>query len=593
MRRSRWESLGPAAIYLLVLGLALAVSPTPSDPILPLRLVILAAGLALGLLSPQQGHLPQPIATTLLVSALVFVAAGLAGQTPLLSLLGRFPRYEGLPVVLGYAAALVLGARLLGPASPRNRWHALNALVAGSLVNAVIAAVQMVSAPDMRVTGLLGNSTILATFSLLTLAMVGMSITDRNWWQVAGAAGAAFSLVASASRGALLGALIAAIALLGVQLLGRRRGRWWWGPSVAAAVLLIAWLSPGTHARLVGTTPFAESTITGRLLLWQETLGLVQAAPFLGVGPSRFVDSIGPFHTTQWAAEVGPYAPPDSPHNVILQVLASTGWLGLVSVIAILCTASLALWHTRPWDAWQAGAVLACVGVGVSYLTSFTDPVTLTGAAVLIGGAVSAPADRPAPAWARRANATGAAMAAAIGLVLGGTALVAESRYSAALTGQGDPTAQLLAVSPVRAWDADLTRRVGYTAARLAETGALDPAPFVAPLELSCAELPGSVECLQTLADTQDLAGQHQEALDTLNRATPLDPNNVDTLLKRGIALAELGRTPEAIEQFQEAARLRPTAAEPWDDLARAYATTGRAADAAQARATAEQLRHR
>jgi len=571
----------------------LAASPTPSDPVLPLRLVVLGAGLAVGLHAPGAGRLPRPVAIALLMSALVFTVAALAGQTPLLSLLGRFPRYEGLPVILGYAAALVLGARLLGSGSPRLRGHALKALVAGSLVNAIIAAVQMVSVPDARVTGLLGNSTVLATFSLITLAMVGISITHWTWWPVAGVAAAVFCLVVSASRGAALGALVAALALLGVRLLTRRPGRWWWGPSAAATVLLIAWLSPGTHARLVGATPFAESTITGRLLLWQETLKLVQAEPLLGVGPSRFVDSIGPFHTTQWAAAVGPYAPPDSPHNVILQVLASTGWLGLAGAIAILCTVSLALWRVRPWDAWQAGAVLACVGVGVSYLTSFTDPVTLIVAAVLVGGAVSAPVNGAAPAWVRSVNWTGATLAAVSGLVLGGTALFAESQYCAALSGHDGSMAQLLAVPPVRAWDADLSRRVGYTAARLAETGALDPAPFVAPLELTCAELPGSVECLQTLADIQDLAGEHEAALDTLHRATPQDPNNVDTVLKCGIALAELGRTPEAIDQFQRAARLRPSAPEPWDDLAQAYARTGRASDAALARATAEQLRHR
>jgi hypothetical protein len=433
----------------------------------------------------------------------------------------------------------------------------------------------------------------MATFSLITLAFVGMSIAEWNWWQVTGMAAAGYCLAVSASRGALLGAVVTAIALVGVRLIARRRGRWWWGPSIAGTLLLVAWLAPATRARLSGTTPFAESTITGRLLLWQESLRLVQAWPILGVGPSRFVDSIGPFHTTTWAAQVGPYAPPDSPHNIILQVLASTGMVGLVAVLAIICTVSLAVWRTRPLDAWQAGAALAAMGVAVSYLTSFTDPVTLTVLAVLVGGAVSIPCADRVPRLARTADKLAAGLALALGLALGTTALVAESRFSTVLASPGDATEPLLTVLPLRGWDPDWTRRVGYTAARLAERQNSNPKLFVSPLVVSCAQLPGSVECLHTLADIEDLSGQHEAALSTLDRASADDPNNVDTLLKRGVTLAELGRNPEAIEQFQIAVRLRPTAPEPWNDLAQVYDAEGRTADAAQARATAEQLQHR
>jgi len=233
------------------------------------------------------------------------------------------------------------------------------------------------------------------------------------------------------------------------------------------------------------------------------------------------------------------------------------------------------------------------MAVAVSYLTSFSDPVTLTVLAVLVGGAVSIPGPDRVPRQARTQDKLAAALALALGLTLGGTALVAESRYSAALTSSGDAIEPLLTVLPLRGWDPDWTRRVGYTAARLAERQNSNPELFVSPLVVGCAQLSGSVECLHTLADIEDLSGQHEAALSTLDRATADDPNNVDTLLKRGVTLAELGRNPEAIEQFQNAARLRPTAPEPWNDLAKVYDSEGRTADAAQARATAEQLKHR
>jgi len=593
MWRSGRDWLAPAAIYLLILGLPLAASPTVSDPVLPLRLIVLGIGLGLGLLAPRTGRLPPAMTMAIAASVLVFTLAALVGSTPALSLLGRYPRYEGLPMVLAYAAALAVGARLLGPGAPGLRAHAQHALIAGSLANAAVAVVQLLSVPDSRVTGMLANSTVLATFSLVTLAVVGTSITIPTWWRMTGLAAGVFCLVVSASRGAIVGAVAAALALVAVRLASRQRGRWWWAPTAAILLLGLAWLAPGSRARLTGATPFAESTITGRLLLWQETVGLIQAQPVLGVGPSRFVDSIGQFHTPAWAAAVGPYAPPDSPHNVVLQVLASTGWLGLASTVSVIAAAAWALWRSRPWDAWQAGATLACVGVGVSYLTSFTDPVTLAVLMLVVGGAVSGRPGEPPSPWKRGADTVAALLAIGLGVWLGGTALVAESLFTAGLSAPRDATGPLLAVPSARPWDADLTRRVGYTAMRLAENGRADPSAFIAPLADACDRLPGSVECLQTLADSQDLAGQHQAALDTLDRATTDEPFNVDTLLKRGIALAELGRLTEAIDVFQTAAQLRPTAPEPWDDLAQAFDRAGRGEEAATARATADRLRHR
>ena len=485
-----------AAVYLLVLGLALAASPTPSDTVLPVRLVVLGTGLALGLVARPHGRAPRPVLITMGVALAVFIVAALSGATPLLSILGRYPRYEGLPVVLGYAAALVVGARLLGPDSARLRVHMINALVLSSLALAVVALVQWVSAPDQRVTSALGNSTTLGTFSLVALAMLAWSLQDWSGWRFAGVIGAISCLVLSASRGALLGAVVAAFAVLLVRQWSRRPGRWWWGPVIAAVLLGAAWLAPGTRARLSGTTPFAEATIGGRLLLWQESAALVGAHPVLGVGPSRFVDSIGAFHTAAWAAQVGPYAPPDSPHNVVLQVLAGTGWLGLAGAGSVAVAGAGAVWATRPWDLWQAGTVLATIAVALSYLTSFTDPVTLTVVLLLLGGAISVPDGAARQGADRTASLVAGAAALALCVLLGGTALVAEARFSSAVTATNRTTRALLDVPGVRPWDADLARRVGYSGARLAEAGRVDPDAMVALVDDACVLFLVTFECL-------------------------------------------------------------------------------------------------
>ncbi|MFT4216700.1 MAG: O-antigen ligase family protein [Micropruina sp.] len=586
------QSMETAAVYLLLLGLPLAQSPTESDPFLPVRLIVLGVGLGLGLWAPASGRLPRSIVSGLAVAAVVFAIASLAGATPLLSLLGRYPRYEGLPMVLGYALALVVGARLLAPDAARLRAHAVNALVLASITNASVALIQWATSPEARVTGLLGNSTTLANVSLVALAVLVCQLSGWSWWRLAGAASACACLVLSASRGAVLGGMVAALAVLVLRPLVARRGRWWWGPMAAAGLLGAAWLAPGSRARLAGQTPFAESTVDGRLLLWQDSWRLIVDRPLVGVGPSRFVDSIGGYHTEIWAAQVGPYAPPDSPHNLVLQVLAGTGWLGLAAVVGLGVCVARRLWLARPWDRWLLGAGVASIALIASYLTSFTDPVSLTMLSVVLGGGIATPAARGRPVWLDVSRRLSAVVVVLVMSFLGGTATVAEVRYSQAIAAGGDP-AGLMTVADIRPWDADLARRVGYTAARLAERGVVDPAGFVPRMQSTCERLPGSVECLQVVADLQDMSGRHGNALATLARALEWDPTNLDTVLRQGIAHAGMGQYDQAIAAFERAVALRPTAPEPWENLARVYDLDGRHPDAATARARAEELRRR
>ncbi|MCC6497995.1 MAG: O-antigen ligase family protein [Propionibacteriaceae bacterium] len=593
MTQRRADRLAAGAIWLLILGLSVAVSPTPTDPFAPLRLACLGMGIAAGLLAAPHGRLPGLTGWTLVIAATVFAIAALAGTTGFLSVMGRYPRYEGLPMMAAYGSALLVGARLLATGASRNRRTALKALSAGCLANAATAAVQAMTATDTRVVGLLGNATLLGTFCLIGLCVLGWQLAERfELLLLAGTVAAGLGLVLSASRGALLGAGVAAAAALLVRLFSNRRPAWWWFPVAGGTVALVAVVLPGPAARLAGTTPFAEATVGGRLLLWQESWQLFGSAPWLGAGPGRFVDSIGAFHSQAWAAQVGPYAPPDSPHNLGLQVLVSTGVLGLIAVLAIAGSIGWQFWLRRPWDGWQAGTLLAAVAVTTSYLTSFSDPVTLAVLLLLVGGAIAGPAgQRSRPG--RVGLIAAAAVALGLGVYLGGSALVTEARYSAALTVRPDATAALLEVPRARPWDADLARRVGYTAARLAEQGNADPAQFLVPLSATCASLPGSVECLQAFADLQDLSGQHAEALATLQLALAAEPTNVDTVLRQGIANAELRHYEQAEERFRYAATLRPTAAEPWDDLAELFSRTNRADEAAQARARAEEIRRR
>ncbi len=589
-----------------VLPLAAPLAPTDSSS--ATRLLIIAVGLAVGLLAPTRGALDRRTLVAILVALGTFLLSAALSATPWPSLLGRFPRYEGLLAVAGYGALLALGARLLSARDRDNRAAFHSALVVSAGVNAVVAVSQVIGAPAQRVTGLLGNSSILGAFGVVTVAVLGSRLLREtvNWRMLAGAMSGGICLVLSASRGALIGLAAAALVGAAVVVLHPSIRRDWWRPLAGAAVLAAGMLAlPSGRARLTGATPFAEATIRGRLLLWQETWQLWLDHPWLGVGPSGFVDAIGGYHDAAWAEQVGPYAPPDSPHLVLLQVLASTGATGLLAVGVLCATLMMALLptlrtppapvqsgrrqgHRAPAqapgpDAWALGALTAAVGLGTTYLTSFTDPVGVTLVALLLGGAVArTPPARDLARWIGLPLAVGLA-------ALSASVLMAEQRFSAALSGP-HPGPALAALAAEPTWDPDLPRRIGYALNRLAERGEADPGLAVPALAGACPRLPSSVECVHSLADAQDLAGDPAAALATLDRAAPLDATNVDTAMKRGIALAELSRYPEAEEAFRRAAALRPSAAEPWTNLARLFRLTGRPAEADEAQRRADEL---
>jgi O-antigen ligase len=586
-----------AALVLIGGVLPLATSPFASDSTMASWLLVATLGTALALLAPSRGAVPRPLAILLLIGVGVFVAAALAGATPLLSLVGRYPRYEGVVTIIGYALALVAGCRLLGPAAVASRRHFLSATAVAALLTAAVSVGQLVIDPGTRVIGLLGNSSILGGWAAVAFCLLGAhviaSTDDPRPLLIAGTVAAGGVLVVSAARASWLGTAVALVVAAVTMLLRRPRERWWL-PLVGLGVLaLAAWLLPTSQARLTGATPFASSTISGRLLLWQETWPLVAGHPVLGVGPSVFVDAIGEFHTPEWAAAVGPYAPPDSPHNVLLQVLSSTGLLGLAVVVAAVAFLVRRLCR-QPGDAWGLGAAAAAAGVGVGYLFSFTDPATTTVAMFALGGAVASPSAAVLlSANLRRTRRAAVWVWTAACVALAGSALVAEARFSAALTPSPSPTLDIVAAADSRPWDPDLAMRIGSSVADLAASGAAEPSAAIPLATRGCAQLPASIACRLVLADLQTLAGDAPAAVVTLTDAEALDPNNVDRLLKLGIAQAESGSVEAAESSFQRAAELRPSAPEPWQNLAVLYRRAGRTADALAAERQADFLQKR
>jgi tetratricopeptide (TPR) repeat protein len=70
-------------------------------------------------------------------------------------------------------------------------------------------------------------------------------------------------------------------------------------------------------------------------------------------------------------------------------------------------------------------------------------------------------------------------------------------------------------------------------------------------------------------------AGQHQQALDRVNRFLSSNPRDAKARFLKGVILTEQGKTKEAIEIFTRLTQDRPELPEPYNNLAVIYASQG------------------
>lgn len=573
------------ALVIAVLGLfPLATAWWTASPLWPLRAVLLAACLALG--ARSIARLPRSVEVALAGMLVALMISSALGSTPLLSMLGRYPRYEGLPYLAVLVLLLGLGSGMLTIDQTRHRTLAVQSVVGAGSVLALQALWQVISDTSTRPVTTLGNASDVGGFGVLTaaLAMAPTPSLASNRWRGAGILAAALLVGLSGSRGAWL-ALVLMLAL--ALVLGRPRLR-----ATLTAVCCLAGLtvvvvlaSPLARTRLTGSSPMSSATVTGRELLWRESLRLWGSHPFVGVGPSRFVDTIGGFHDGQWAATVGPANPPDAPHNVVLQVLCSTGMVGLVAALGVCATVGLTLWRNRS-DGWSAVALLVLSGEGTVLMFHLSSPLLVVPTVFLLGGALPL-GDRPHRVSLERVRSAMARVCAVGLLVWALTLLRAESILAdgvrQAAAGELTAGTTLARAGHIQPWDPDLARRAGHALNQLGFAGQSAPDAPLAVLAPACARIPGSTECALDLADAQQLAGQSNSAEGTLNRARSLDPTNADVVLRLGVLEAEAQRWAQAEEYFLAATRLSPAAAEPWRNLAQLYTLMGRVAEAQRA----------
>lgn len=249
------------------------------------------------------------------------------------SLLGLPGIYTGgaLSAALG-AGGLLLGERLRGV----ERAHVRRAVLWGGCMAAAICLLQAGGAdpyhfamPKGRAVGLSGSPIDAGGLFVALLAVAPWSLVPVLL----------VGLLATASRGAFLGALVALLPV-------RRRI-----PAAAAAVLLgLAW---------VYANPAPSASDLGRRELWTVA---ARSASVLGTGPATFYETFEAGKSAAFANYHQAFA-----HNTVLEALSTRGAAGVLGLLAFLAAPRMAgLWVVAMFNpiSFEVGFV-ACVLTGL------------------------------------------------------------------------------------------------------------------------------------------------------------------------------------------------------------------------------------
>ena len=441
-----WAALALLAIAAPVL---IAFNQPPSATFYNQAAALLGWGallLVLALALPRERIAPQPGLAALL-AALALLALAAAAS----------PFFSGQPLSLARSAiALLLAAAFTawvgaavhsaGLQRPAFAALALGLLVAG-LASAAIGVVQVFAPPladggwiavpttPGRAVGNLRQPNHLA--SLLLWAIIAATwLADAGLLRRRLAVGSTvllvFGVVLSASRTGLVGALLLALWAIADRRLALASRRLLLSTPLLYALLwgaMAIWARESAHP-FVGETRFSGGDLSSsRFAIWRDTIDLIRTVPWTGVGFGEF--------NFAWSLTPFPHRPTaffDHTHNLPLQLAVELG-LPLAALVLALLVFALAVAGLRAWreprapgDAPPARAAFVLVlMIGVHSLLEYPlwYAYFLLPCALAFGLMLGNPT---APAAARRPARGAVLSAAALALMFGAVAALADYR---------------------------------------------------------------------------------------------------------------------------------------------------------------------
>lgn len=389
-----------------------------------------------------------------------------------------------------------------------------------------------------------------AVCSLIILtASVLLSQTRSAWVAAAVCGGTAFFLFfmgmpQKRKRLVRIGSLVFTAALLAVSL-----------------VLLTSRGGPSSNPLTTRLFSFAalsqtDASASGRLTLWSKSWQLLREHPVFGVGPGNWKLAIPAYGSegTLWADGL---VLPSYPHNVYLQTICETGWPGALfyfGLWALLGTMALKVIREKALEENRVLIILMAAGLAAfatDCLFSFpTERIEHCLYAALMAGIVLGlyssrlpPASKslPMPPWIK--------LFLVCGLVF--NVFLGYEKYNF------EKHARLAKIFRLQK---DLAAAIEETAASKNAWVTLDAA--------------GEPPELQSAAAYAEL-GNFDKALKEIETAQSRHPNSARIYTTKGVILANLQATKEAIEAYRKALALAPRYAVALQNIAGLYFKTG------------------
>ena len=525
----------------------------PEVALLSAGLLLAAAGAALAGRKREPVDLSTPLDRPLAAVLLAWALAAAFSLDPRYSALGTYGSYTyGVWQVASCALLFTLAASCANEEA--RRLVLKSALGAAMLVSAyaVLQAAGLdpfVPAADLpagRAISTLGSPVFLGAYLTVWLpAALHWAVAEKADRAFGSAALAliAAGLLASVSRGAWLASAAGAAVYLG--LTGRLRAPRWsprrWLAAALASTAAAAWIVRALLRRSALGLSFGAE----RLELWRSAGRIFLRRPWLGTGPDVFEQGLRLTRTEELVRQMGQGYRLGHAHNDLLQVLATTGLLGLAAYLWLLGSTAAAARRACAEEPRERNAALAAglAALLVNLQLNIASLPAYVSAALAAGLLLRPRASAASGTLARRAKLAGAAAFAAASVLLSGR-LVAADREMKLARDAADPAAAArlyraaLAKSPCElryrlALAKLLSDRVGSTAG--AERQAVvDELADLGPEAVACHPndsvahyIAGSGALLQAILGRRERLAVAESELDAALR---LDPFRLDLL---------------------------------------------------------------
>jgi O-antigen ligase len=547
-------------------------------------------------------------------------------------------------------------------------WGSLPIVIYGLLQSVDIDPLQLQGADAFRIAAMAGEAEMLGHYLMLMLPLTvgrGALVSDRWWLRLTYlllALGQLICLLLSGPISAYIGVAVALILALAARAVATKK-EWtvWLGLfALLSIVVFLALLGvrdgplaplarlPGLK-RLASLIEIDAPATAGWFAVWRATRPLITARPLLGYGPETMRSVFARVLPPQLVYFEGQETVIDRARNVWLDLLMTSGIVGLVTFTALV--AAIGRQARREVrrstsERWQHIAWAIVLGTVIGHLVDLQMGFDLTISAMpfwLVLGMGAAlgtnfrsvdepalPAQDQMPAWKRRALAasfpTHADPADTVAHVPerdDASSSSGRRRDALALWGSVPLTlgaGVLIAVLCVRPLQADVAAadatQIGSFALRREEAArsALRLWPYepvyylnLAGILRSIGDYDGAEEALLTAVDLassdpriwRELGDLYvrwsnrdpdrlSEAAEAYRQAVDLAPNSAALHTELGLALAGSGHPDEAVLYLEQAVAFDVSDARAWSRLAEVYAALGQESDAAWAAEEAE-----